>query len=102
MIVTCVYISVKPEFVEKFIEATIKNHQNSIKEEGNLRFDFLKVADSPNEFMLYEVYENEEAVKAHKETAHYFEWRDTVSGWMTKARTGIRHEVIAPTNLNLW
>ena len=39
MIVTCVTIYVKEPFIPNFIEATLDNHRNSIKEEGNLRFD---------------------------------------------------------------
>ena len=39
MIVTVINIVVKSENVDQFIEATIENHQDSIKEKGNLRVD---------------------------------------------------------------
>ncbi|MGC8766146.1 MAG: putative quinol monooxygenase [Brevinematia bacterium] len=71
MIVTIVNVWVKSEFREEFIKATIENHKNSIKEPGNLRFDFLQSKEDPNYFVLYEAYDSEESAKAHKETKHY-------------------------------
>ena len=41
MVVTLVHIWVKEQFVEDFIRATIDNHENTVKEPGNIRFDFL-------------------------------------------------------------
>lgn len=102
MIVTIVHIWVKPENRAAFIEATRLNHQHSIQEPGNQRFDFLQDAADPNKFTLYEAYETEEAVAAHKTTAHYLTWRETVQDWMAQPRQGVRHEVIAPTDLSLW
>jgi autoinducer 2-degrading protein len=71
MIVTCVYINVKPDAVNSFINATIANHLESVKEPGNLRFDLIQQADDPNRFMIYEAYESEEASAAHKNKDHY-------------------------------
>lgn len=102
MIVTCVSIWVKPEWIEKFIDATLKNHQGSIREDGNLRFDFLQSKNAPEQFLLYEVYENEEAVKNHKETAHYKEWRTQVEKMMDRPREGHGYTVVAPLDRELW
>jgi (4S)-4-hydroxy-5-phosphonooxypentane-2,3-dione isomerase len=68
MIVTCVYIHVRSEAVNSFIEATIANHKESVIEPGNLRFDLIQQADDPGRFMLYEAYESEESAAAHKNT----------------------------------
>jgi len=102
MIVTIVNVIVKPENIDQFIEATIENHQNSIKEKGNLRFDFLQHRDDPSAFTLYEAYESDEAAAAHKKTAHYLKWRETVETWMAKPRAGIAHNVLAPLDKSLW
>lgn len=102
MVLTLVHIHVKPEFREAFIEASRKNHENSIQEPGNLRFDVLQEADDPNKFILYEVYETEADVLAHKETAHYHTWRTTVEEMMAVPRQGVRHHVIAPLDKGLW
>ena len=97
MIVTIVHVYVKPEFVEKFITATQQNHEQSVKEDGNLRFDILQDAQDPNKFVLYEAYASEQAVLAHKEKPHYFQWRDTVAPWMAKPREGVKHKMLFPT-----
>jgi autoinducer 2-degrading protein len=96
MIVTIVHINVKPEHIEEFIRATSENHLQSVKEPGNLRFDVLQKGDSPTEFALYEAYENESAAAAHKETAHYFKWRDKVVTWMATPRQGVRYNALLP------
>lgn len=72
MIVTVVNVVVKQENIEQFIEATIENHQNSIKEKGNLRFDFLQHRDNPSAFTLYEAYESDEVAAAHKKNSSLF------------------------------
>ncbi|MEM6347503.1 MAG: antibiotic biosynthesis monooxygenase [Bacteroidota bacterium] len=102
MIVTIVHVWVKPEHIDAFIKATLLNHENSIKEPGNRRFDFLQSAEDPGKFTLYEVYETEEDVKAHKTTEHYLTWRETVNDWMAQPRKGVRHVVMGPTDPNLW
>ncbi len=94
MIVTCVYVNVKPEFLGEFIEAIRENHRGSVMEPGNIRFDVLQQADDPCRFMIYEVFESEEAVAAHKETRHYLKWRDTVKEFMASERFGVRYNVI--------
>ncbi len=96
MIVTCVHVSVKPENIEDFIKATKINHENSIQEPLNRRFDILQNPENPSQFILYEAYENEEGPKAHKETEHYKIWRETVAPWMAEPRKGIPYTVIAP------
>jgi len=96
MIVTCVMVYVKPENIDDFIAASKKNHESSIKESGNMRFDVLQSKDNPQHFLLYEAYENEESAAAHKSTAHYLTWRQTVEPWMEKPRQGIPYIGIAP------
>lgn len=102
MIVTCVHVYVKEAHIQDFIEATIRNHENSIKEPGNLRFDVLQDAGNPAKFLLYEAYVSEEASAEHKQTEHYLTWRETVAPWMAQDREGIRHKVICPTDTSLW
>jgi (4S)-4-hydroxy-5-phosphonooxypentane-2,3-dione isomerase len=102
MIVTCVTVYVKKEHIQDFIQATLENHRNAIKEEGNLRFDVLQCSNDETRFLLYEAYESEEASALHKKTSHYLTWRDTVAPWMEKPREGVAHSVIAPLEKNLW
>lgn len=100
MIVTCVYVHVRPEEVEKFIEATVGNHLNSVKEPGNLRFDFLQQADDPTRFLIYEAYISDKDAAAHKTTSHYMKWRDTVQDMMAEPRKGVKYDILKPERLS--
>jgi len=102
MTVTCVYVHIKPEHTDEFIRVTTTNHFESIKEPGNLRFDFIRQADDPHRFMLYEAYVSEEAAAAHKSTAHYLKWRETVAGFMAEPRIGVKYNFIEPGGESEW
>jgi autoinducer 2-degrading protein len=102
MLVTCVHVYVKKEHVDDFIAATIKNHEASVKEPGNMRFDVLQSKADPTRFLLYEAYETEETAKAHKETPHYLEWKDAVEDWIETPRAGVPYGVIRPTDREAW
>ncbi len=96
MNIVFVHVHVKPEFVEAFKQATVENASNSVKEEGIARFDVVQQADDPARFVLVEVYKTAEAPAAHKETAHYLKWRDTVAEMMAEPRQGIKYGNIFP------
>jgi len=102
MIVTCVYVSVKPESVDSFIEATTANHRESVKEPGNLRFDFLRESEDSNRFMLYEAYESEALAAAHKNTTHYLKWKEEVEKYMAEPRKGVRYSILEPKDRSQW
>jgi autoinducer 2-degrading protein len=87
---------VKPEHIKDFAEATIENHEASVKEAGNVRFDVLQSEDDPSYFLLYEAYKSDEAASAHKETPHYRTWRAKVDGWMAEPRKSVRFTGITP------
>ena len=53
MYVTLVYVQVDPRHVEDFIEATRRNHEASVLEPGNRRFDVLQMQGEPNRFVLF-------------------------------------------------
>ena len=89
MQVTLVHVHVKPEFVDAFIAATRANHEGSVKEPGNRRFDVLQNPEDPTRFILYEAYVSAEDAAAHKQTAHYAAWRDAVADMMAEPRTGV-------------
>ena len=46
---------------------------------GTVTFDILRSIDDPSKFLVYEVYENEEAQKYHASTPHFKEFRQTVT-----------------------
>ena len=97
MHVTLVHVHVKPDSIDEFIEASRLNHEGSTAEPGNRRFDILQDAENPSHFVLYEAYASEVDAKAHKQTAHYAAWRDTVSDMMAEPRQGLPFRGLFPT-----
>lgn len=98
MHVTFVHVRVKPEHIEAFVAAAQANHQASVREPGNRRFDILQDPADPCRFCLYEAYANDDDARAHKETAHYLAWRDTVAEMMAEPRTGISWHGLFPAD----
>ena len=96
MQVTIVYVHVKRDHVDEFIKATKKNHEASIKEAGNRRFDMLQLEDDPSRFVLYEAYASFDDAAAHKRTQHYLDWRETVANWMASPREGVVYTGLYP------
>lgn len=92
MHVTLVHVQVKPVHIDDFIAASRLNHEASIREPGNLRFDVLQSPENPCHFILYEAYVSAEAAAAHKQTPHYLVWRDTVAAWMAEPRQGVLYK----------
>ena len=89
MHVTLVHVVVKPDAVDAFVTATRTNHEASVREPGNRRFDVLQLTDDPARFILYEAYASAEDAAAHKQTAHYAQWRDAVAPMMAEPRKGV-------------
>ena len=89
MHVTLVHIHVMPEYLQAFIRATRANHEASVREPGNRRFDVLQDPEDPTHFVLYEAYATAEDAAAHKQTAHYAAWRDIVADMMAIPRKGV-------------
>jgi len=96
MHVTIVDIRVKPEHLAEFVAATKSDHDGSVREPGNVRFDVLQSPEDPAHFVLYEMYDSAEAAARHRETPHYLKWRDTVAGWMAAPRQGVRWNLVYP------
>jgi quinol monooxygenase YgiN len=101
MLIVHVHVNVKSQFIEAFKQATMENAKNSVKESGIARFDVIQQTDDPTRFILVEVYKTVEASAAHKETAHYAHWRDTVAEMMAEPRQGIKYANIFPDD-NSW
>ncbi len=96
MYIVCVYIQVRPEFIDEFRVATELNARQSIKEPGIARFDVLQQQDDPTKFMLIEVYRTEKDPAKHKQTSHYAIWRDCVEKMMAEPRSSIKYINIHP------
>jgi|SRR6266498_5423765 autoinducer 2-degrading protein len=71
-----VTLQVKPDKREQFLAAAEDDSTCSVRDEpGCVRFDVLHDNADENRFYFYEVYRDEEAVKAHSTMPHYARWR---------------------------
>jgi len=98
MLVVHVHVQVKPDCVESFKTATLANARASVREPGIARFDVVQLSDDPTRFVLIEAYRDTLAPAAHKETAHYAEWRDTVAPMMAAPRTSQKFLNVFPND----
>jgi quinol monooxygenase YgiN len=96
MLILHVSIHVLPGSVEAFRAATLENARHSLQEPGVARFDFLQHAEDPNRFSLWEVYRDDEAAAAHRATAHWAKWTETVAPMMAEPRTRVWYKSIFP------
>jgi (4S)-4-hydroxy-5-phosphonooxypentane-2,3-dione isomerase len=84
-----VQVHVKPESVDAFIAASRENARQSRLESGIARFEVYQQKDDPTRFVFLEAFLTPEAPAAHRESAHYKIWRDTVAGMMAEPRRGV-------------
>lgn len=96
LFVSLVFIHVKPECLDAFKQATIMNASNSLNEAGVVRFDLVQQRDNPNRFVLWEVYRQPGDLDAHKQTAHYLTWRQTVESMMAEPRQSAQYNTVFP------
>jgi quinol monooxygenase YgiN len=96
MLILIVNIRIKAERIEAFREATLENGRHSRQEPGVVRFDVLQQTDDPSRFVLYEVYRDQAATAAHKETAHYRAWLTAVDDCFAEPRTRALYTNLSP------
>jgi (4S)-4-hydroxy-5-phosphonooxypentane-2,3-dione isomerase len=96
LLIVHVDIAVVPESLDAFLVATEANAAASRDEPGILRFDLLTDRADPAHLVLVEVYRDEAATVAHKETAHYQAWRDAVEPMMARPRAATRFVNASP------
>ena len=96
MLVVHVHIQVKPDQVAAFKAACIENSRHSLQEPGIARFDVLQQQDDPARFLLVEIYRTAEAPAAHKQTAHYKTWAETVADMMAVPRFSVKFDLVHP------
>ncbi len=102
MLIVHVNVQVVPDQVPAFLDATRANATASLAEPGVLRFDVISDLADPAQVVLVEVYRDDAAAAAHKETAHYATWRDTVAPMMAVPRASRKFGAVFPTEDSRW
>ena len=83
MVVLHVTIQVKPEHVAEFLEIARYDAERSQKDEpGCLRFDVIGDRDNSNRFYFYEVYRDDAALEAHRQTPHFKFYFEKTQPWL--------------------
>lgn len=96
MLIVHVHVHVKPESIEAFREASVRNASHSVHEPGVARFDVVQQSGDPSRFVLVEVYRDAAGAAAHKETPHYQTWRDQVAPMMAEPRSSVKFVNVFP------
>jgi quinol monooxygenase YgiN len=75
MIALVVSLKVKPDQRERFLAAAEDDSTCSVRDEaGCLRFDVVQDQADENHYYFYEVYRDEAALDAHRNSAHFPRW----------------------------
>jgi quinol monooxygenase YgiN len=83
MVILQVTVQVKPEYVGQYLEQIRYDAEHSENDEpGCLRFDVIQDRDDPNRFYYYEVYRDEAALEAHRQTPHFKAYSEAVQPWL--------------------
>ena len=78
-----VKIRVKAEYGEQFLEATWADAVGSEKNEpGCLMFNIVQDTADPCVLYLFEVYQDDKALEAHKKAPHFLEWLQSTKEWL--------------------
>ncbi len=93
MFLTICNLHITEDGIDAFVEASMANALASRKEPGVLQFDLAQMNDDPHRFVLVEVYKDQEAVAAHKTTAHYLKWREDVADLMATPRVTYQYTI---------
>lgn len=101
MFIVHVAIKVKEEEIDAFREATMQNAQNSLLEEGVVRFDVLQQQDDAAKFMLVEIYRSTNDQAKHRLTDHFKKWREDVAELIAEPYTIITYDNVFPDD-SMW
>ncbi|MGU7785010.1 putative quinol monooxygenase [Burkholderia sp. PU8-34] len=74
----------KPEYAER-VEAELRGMVAASRTEpGNRRYDLFRHADGAPGFHLFEIYDDAQALEAHRSSAHYVAYRAKAGEWLAE------------------
>lgn len=83
LFIAAVEYDVVPGKVDAFLAAVKENGAASVKEPGCREFDIAVSQTDPNHVYILEVYDNEDAQKAHVATDHFKKYKAATAGTTT-------------------
>lgn len=91
MLAIIVTLESHPEKAEALLSALEENAIGSRNEAGCQKWEYSQHHEDPNKFAIYEIYDDEAAIKAHKSSAHFQHWvqRNQEESLMASKQSGI-------------
>lgn len=91
MVAIVVTLEAHPDKVDAMLEALTENAAGSIKEPGCQKWEYSQHVDDPKKFAIYEIYDDQDAIDAHKNSEHFHHWmqRNEKEGLMASKKSGI-------------
>jgi quinol monooxygenase YgiN len=86
LFIAAVEYDVTPSKVDDFLAALKENGAASVQDPGCREFDIAVSQTDPNHVYILEVYDNEEAQKAHTETDHFKKYKAATAGMTTNRK----------------
>jgi quinol monooxygenase YgiN len=85
MIFHTAHLRARPDAVEKYKARLLEHADNSLNLEpgGCLRFDVHQNAEDPTLFLLVEIYRDQAALEAHRNSAHFAEYKMDTAEWVS-------------------
>ena len=81
MFVIVLEFEVKPDVLDSFIPAIRENAATSVRDEPEChQFDVCQNPEEPELILLYEVYTDKAAFKAHVQSEHFAKFEDDTTG----------------------
>ena len=93
-----VLFNVKKECIDKFKEISKENAENSLREEGIVRFDVMQEQDNNSRFILQEIYLSPGEQLKHRETEHFKKWKSQVNDLLVEEYTFIKYTNLFPSD----
>ncbi len=87
---------VKPDCIDAFIDAAKADAESSVANEpGCHQFDVNVDPKNPTHFTFYEVYEDQDAIDAHRESPHFKTFFDAIQNLIEERRPLILNRVLS-------
>jgi quinol monooxygenase YgiN len=97
MVVLFVTAKVKPDQRQEFLRVIEEDAVASVRDEpGCLRFDVLQDEADPDTYYFYEVYRDEAAVEAHRQTPHLARWLEASQRVLVEPTRRVRATSVFP------
>ncbi len=85
MFIVIVWLTVKADWLEAFLVATLEMGHASLKENGCRRFEVIRSEHDPTRFLMYKAFSSRADAEAHLTTVHVQHWQTLVAPMLREA-----------------